>query len=96
MKCVFKKYLCPPITQKYRRGSALLVVVLILAVVSSVLSVSTAKISQAAINSTGSNKTTLQAQQYAASEAELMRSMPYSDLSSSNCNRHNCNIDDNV
>jgi len=24
MKCVFKKYLCPPITQKYRRGSALL------------------------------------------------------------------------
>lgn len=83
MKCVFKKYLCPPITQKYRRGSALLAVVLILAVVSSVLSVSTAKISQAAINSTGSNKTTLQAQQYAASEAELMRSMPYSDLSSS-------------
>ena len=47
------------------------------------MSVSTAKISQAAINSTGSNKTTLQAQQYAASEAELMRSMPYSDLSSS-------------
>lgn len=83
MKCVFKKYLCPPITQKYRRGSALLAVVLILAVVSSVMSVSTAKISQAAINSTGSNKTTLQAQQYAASEAELMRSMPYSDLSSS-------------
>lgn len=83
MKCVFKKYLCPLITQKYRRGSALLAVVLILAVVSSVMSVSTAKISQAAINSTGSNKTTLQAQQYAASEAELMRSMPYSDLSSS-------------
>lgn len=84
MKCVFKKHLCPtPITQKYRRGSALLAVVLILAVISSVMSVSTAKISQAAINSTGSNKTTLQAQQYAASEAELMRSMPYSDLSSS-------------
>ena len=83
MKCVFKKYLCPLITQKYRRGSALLAVVLILAVISSVMSVSTAKISQAAINSTGSNKTTLQAQQYAASEAELMRSMPYSDLSSS-------------
>ena len=66
-----------------KQGSALLAVVLILAVVSSVMSIGTAKISQAAINSTGSNKTTLQAQQYAASEAELMRSMPYSDLSSS-------------
>lgn len=63
-----------------KQGSALLAVVLVLAVISSVMSVSTAKISQAAINSTGSNKTT---QQYAASEAELMRSMPYSDLSSS-------------
>ena len=65
-----------------KQGSALLAVVLVLAVVSSVMSVSTAKITQAAINSTGSNKTTLQAQQYAASEAELMRSMPYSNLSS--------------
>lgn len=65
-----------------KQGSALLAVVLVLAIISSVMSVSTAKISQAAINSTGSNKTTLQAQQYAASEAELMRSMPYSDLSS--------------
>ena len=74
--------LCPPTIQNYRRGSALLAVVLILAVVSSILSIGTAKITQAAINSTGSNKTTLQAQQYAASEAELMRSMPYSNLSS--------------
>lgn len=65
-----------------KQGSALLAVVLVLAVISSVMSVSTAKISQAAINSTSSNKTTLQAQQYAASEAELMRSMPYSNLSS--------------
>ena len=45
-----------------KQGSALLAVVLVLAIVSSVLSVSTAKISQAAINSTGSNKTTLQTQ----------------------------------
>ena len=66
-----------------KQGSALLAVVLVLAVISSVMSVSTAKITQAAINSTGSNKTTLQAQQYAASEAELIRSMPYSKLSSS-------------
>lgn len=90
MKCVFKKlselrkdFKIKISHSSKKQGSALLAVVLVLAVISSVMSVSTAKISQAAINSTGSNKTTLQAQQYAASEAELMRSMPYSDLSSS-------------
>ena len=72
--------MCPPIIQNYRRGSALLAVVLVLAVVSSILSIGTAKITQAAINSTGSNKTTLQAQQYAASEAELIKSISYADL----------------
>ena len=72
--------MCPPITQTCRRGSALLAVVLILAVVSSVLSIGTAKITQAAINSTGSNKITLQAQQYASSEAELIKSISYNDL----------------
>lgn len=72
--------MCPPIVQNYRRGSALLAVVLILAVVSSILSIGTAKITQAAINSTGSNKATLQAQQYAASEAELIKSISYADL----------------
>ena len=72
--------MCPPIVQNHRRGSALLAVVLILAVVSSILSIGTAKITQAAINSTGSNKTTLQAQQYAASEAELIKSISYADL----------------
>ena len=48
------------------------------------MSISTAKITQAAINSTGSNKATLQAQQYAASEAELLRSTNYSDLKAQN------------
>ena len=74
----------PLIVQNYKCGSALLAVVLILAVVSSILSIGTAKITQAAINSTGSNKTTLQAQQYAASEAELLRSTNYSDLKAQN------------
>lgn len=69
-----------PIVQNYRRGSALLAVVLVLAVVSSILSIGTAKITQAAINSTGSNKATLQAQQFAASEAELIKSISYADL----------------
>lgn len=44
------------------------------------MSISTAKITQAAINSTGSNKATLQAQQFAASEAELIKSISYTDL----------------
>ena len=44
------------------------------------MSIGTAKITQAAINSTGSNKATLQAQQYAASEAELIKSISYTDL----------------
>ena len=70
----------PPIVQNYRRGSAFLAVVLVLAVVSSVMSIGTAKITQAAINSTGSNKATLQAQQFASSEADLIKSISYTDL----------------
>lgn len=70
----------PPVVQNYRHGSALLAVVLVLAVVSSILSIGTAKITQAAINSTGSNKATLQVQQFAASEAELIKSISYADL----------------
>lgn len=72
--------MCPPIVHNYRSGSALLAVVLVLAVVSSVLSIGTAKITQAAINSTGSNKATLQAQQFASSEADLIKSIGYTDL----------------
>lgn len=53
---------------------------MVLAVVSSVLSIGTAKITQAAINSTGSNKATLQAQQFASSEADLIKSISYTDL----------------
>lgn len=76
----FKHRCTPPTIQNYRRGSALLAVVLILAVVSSVMSIGTAKITQAAINSTGSNKATLQAQQFASSEADLIKSISYTDL----------------
>lgn len=85
MKCVFKKYRCtPPITQKYRKGSALLAVVLILAVISSMLSVGTAKLTQAAINSTSTNKITLQAQQYAASKADIVKATKYDELAAQN------------
>ena len=44
------------------------------------MSIGTAKITQAAINSTGSNKATLQAQQFASSEADLIKSISYIDL----------------
>ena len=74
----------PPITQKYRRGSALLAVVLVLAVISSMLSVGTAKLTQAAINSTSTNKITLQAQQYAASKADIVKATKYDELTAQN------------
>lgn len=85
MKCVFKNYRCtPPIIQKYRKGSALLAVVLILSVISSMLSVGTAKLTQAAINSTSTNKITLQAQQYAASKADIVKATKYDELTAQN------------
>lgn len=74
--------LYPPILQKFthRKGSALLAVVLVLSVISSFMAVSVAKISQASQNSIGSSKVVLQAQQYAASKAELVKAEKYSDL----------------
>lgn len=76
-------YRCTPLTlQKStcRKGSALLAVVLVLSVISSFMAVSVAKISQASQNSIGSSKVALQAQQYAASKAELVKGEKYSDL----------------
>lgn len=72
----------PPTLQKSacRKGSALLAVVLVLSVISSFMAVSVAKISQASQNSIGSSKVALQAQQYAASKAELVKAEKYSDL----------------
>lgn len=76
-------YRCtPPTLQKStcRKGSALLAVVLVLSVISSFMAVSVAKISQASQNSIDSSKVALQAQQYAASKAELVKAEKYSDL----------------
>lgn len=56
--------------------------VLVLAIVASMISIGTAKVTQAAISSTNTNKVTLQAQQYAQSEADIVRNTNYSDLSS--------------
>ena len=65
-----------------RKGSAVFIVVIILSLVSSMLSLGMAKVSQVAMSSTDTNKVTLQAQQYAQSEADIVRNTNYSDLSS--------------
>lgn len=48
------------------------------------IALSTAKISQAALNSLDSTKTALQAQQYAAAEASILRATNYENLTSHN------------
>lgn len=52
-------------------------------IVSSLFSLGSAKVTQAAMNGTSSNKTSLQAQQYAVSEAALLQAVPYADLKAS-------------
>lgn len=54
-----------------------------MAIVSSLFSLGSAKVTQAAMNGTSSNKTSLQAQQYAVSEAALLQAVPYFDLKAS-------------
>ena len=54
-----------------------------MAMVSSLFSLGSAKVTQAAMNGTSSNKTSLQAQQYAVSEAALLQAVPYADLKAS-------------
>lgn len=56
--------------------------VIILALVSSMLSLGMAKVSQAAMSSTNTNKTTSQAQQYAESKAGIIKSISYGNLAS--------------
>ena len=65
------------------KGSAFLALVLVMAMVSSLFSLGSAKVTQAAMNGTSSNKASLQAQQYAVSEAALLQAVPYADLKAS-------------
>ena len=66
-------------TQK-RSGSALIVLVAVTAVLTSMIAFSTAKISQASLGSLDSTKIILQAQQYAAAEANVLQATNYDDL----------------
>ena len=65
------------------KGSAALACVIVFALVSSMLGLSTAKVTQAAMNGTSSNQTSAEAAQIAQSYAELLRSVSYQDVAPS-------------
>lgn len=65
------------------KGSAALACVIVFALVSSMLGLSTAKVTQAAMNGTSSNQTSAAASQIAQSDAELLRSVSYHDVAPS-------------
>lgn len=62
------------------KGSAALACVIVFALVSSMLGLSTAKVTQAAMNGTSSNQISAEAAQIAQSDAELLRSVSYQDV----------------
>ena len=72
----------PP--RKYFRhnGSAILAVVVVCGILSSMMGLASAKVSQTTMNTLGSSKVASQAQHYANSKAELMEGMPYTELAS--------------
>lgn len=82
----FLTYCLPP-PRKTRltkhKGSAALACVIVFALVSSMLGLSTAKVTQAAMNGTSSNQTSAEAAQIAQSDAELLRSVSYQDVAPS-------------
>lgn len=65
------------------KGSAALACVIVFALVSSMLGLSTAKVTQAAMNGTSSNQTSAEAAQIAQSDAELLRSVSYQEVAPS-------------
>lgn len=63
-----------------RRGSALIFILAAAAIVVSLMAIATANITQASQNSLGSSKIALQAQQYAAAKAFIVRATKYDEL----------------
>lgn len=76
-------YLPRKIQLTKHKGSAALACVIVFALVSSMLGLSTAKVTQAAMNGTSSNQTSAEAAQIAQSDAELLRSVSYQDVAPS-------------
>ena len=81
---IFSQKFYPPRNERKFRGSGLLVMALVGAAVVGITSLSLAKANSIAIHSMGANSLALQAQQYAASKAELLRSAKYSELTAQN------------
>lgn len=80
MSNIFRKGNQPPPPKHRFKGSGLLVMALVGAAVVGITSLSMAKANAIAINSIGSNKLAMQAQQYASAKGELYRTMKYSEL----------------
>lgn len=81
---IFSQKFYPPRNERKFRGSGLLVMALVGAAVVGITSLSLAKANSIAIHSMGANSLAMQAQQYAASKAELLRSAKYSELTAQN------------
>lgn len=77
------KYNCPPPKHKHK-GSGLLIMAIVSAAIVGLTAVSLVKVNYLAFNGLDSSKTALQAQQYAASKAELIRSIKYDNLAAQN------------
>ena len=65
-------------------GSAILAVVIVLAIISSMIGLSLAKIGQAGMSATASNTIAMQASNIASSDAALLHAVNYEDLTASN------------
>lgn len=72
----------PPrkISSHRKKGAAFLSLVLVMALVSGMLSLGSAKMSQAAMNANGSHSIAMQAGAYASGKAEILKKEDYSDL----------------
>lgn len=84
--CDFLLIVYPPprkIQLTKHKGSAALACVIVFALVSSMLGLSTAKVTQTAMNGTSSNQTSAEAAQIAQNDAELLRSVSYQDVAPS-------------
>lgn len=78
-------YGLPPPTRKFvHSGSAILAVVIVLAIISSMIGLSVAKIGHASMNATASNTIAMQASNIASSDAALLHAVNYEDLTASN------------
>lgn len=75
-------YGLPPPPRKFvHSGSAILAVVIVLAIMTSMMGLASAKMSQASLSSTSTNQIATKANSIANSDAELVRATAYNDLS---------------